>query len=251
MTSLSSIPPAPREPTPRARELIFKYQGAQKGMLLIGVIFALFGGAFCIPFAWGVPIDLMIATTGAQRHGRVISTQVDTSISSNGRHPTTIRFFYTTVDGQRFETESSSWGSVPAADEPVPIQVSSLNPAWARVAGTTRAPFGYGALFVLVFPLVGLLLAGFAVRSNRREIRAFTHGEATEGKVVYFGADRSTRINGRNPFKVDWEFRVGEGIFTGSLSSMRMLALEELGKQETIVVLYDPVDPSINTAWVG
>ena len=110
--------------------------------------------------------------------------------------------------------------------------------------------FGYGGLFVLLFPVLGLVLAFFAVRSNRREIRAFVHGEPARAKVVFFGPDRSVQINGRNPFRLAWEFRVAERIFSGSLSSMSMLALEDLGKAEEIVVLYDPADPEVNTVWV-
>ena len=110
--------------------------------------------------------------------------------------------------------------------------------------------FGYGALFVLLFPILGLVLAFFAVRSNRREIRAFVHGEPARAKVVFFGADRSVQINGRNPIRLSWEFRVAESIYSGSLSSMSMLALEDLGKAEEIVVLYDPADPAVNTVWV-
>ena len=253
MTRLDAIPPAPREPTPRARELIFRYQGAQKGMLLIGVIFTIMGSAFAIPFAWGVPADITIAATGKQQHGRVLGAEVDRSVTSGGKHPTVIRFAYS-VDGKRYQSESSTWNDAVAAqarlDASIPIQISSLKPEWARVAGSTRASFGYGALFVLVFPAVGLLLAGLAIRSNRREIRAYVSGEPAKGKVVFYGADTSVRINGRNPFKVAWEFRVAERIYTGSLSSMTMLALEDLGKEQEVVVLFDPADPGVNTVWV-
>ena len=253
MTKLESIPPAPREPSPRARELIFRYQGAQKGMLLGGVLFAILGSGFATVFAWGVPADVAIVATGRRLHGRVLSAEVDRSVSSGNRHPTLIRFAYS-IDGRRYQSQSSTWSGAVAArarpDASIPIEVSSLKPEWSRVEGSSRASFGYAGLFTLVFPLVGLLLAGLAIRSNRREIRAFVHGEAAKGKVVYFGPDTSVRVNGRNPWKVAWEFRVEEQVYTGSLGSMSMLALEELGKQQELVVLYDPVDPRVNTAWV-
>ncbi len=68
--------------------------------------------------------------------------------------------------------------------------------------------------------------------------------------MVGFGPDLRVRINNRNPFRVRWEFAVDERIYSGSLSSMSMPALEDLGKAKEIVVLYDPADPTINTAWV-
>ena len=251
--SLDCIPPAPREPSPRARELIFRYQGAQKAFLIVGIAFTAAGIAFAIPFNWGVPSDLAIAAGPLARHGQVLSAQVDRSVKINGRNPTLIRFAYT-VDGRRYEGESSTLDGTligeARREASIPIQISSVNPQWARVAGSTRSMFGYGALFVLLFPILGLVLAFFAVRSNRREIRAFVHGEPARAKVVFFGADRSVQINGRNPIRLNWEFRVAESIYSGSLSSMSMLALEDLGKAEEIVVLYDPADPEVNTVWV-
>jgi len=251
--ALDSVPPPPREPSPQARELIFRYQGGQQIMLIGGAIFAAFGLMFVIPFCWGLPSDVMIAAGGRAQHGRVLSRELDRSTKINGQSPTLIRFAYS-VDGQRYEAESRTLDSdlirSAAPDTTVPIQVAAVNPRWARVAGTTRSFFGYGALLVLIFPAIGFLLVGLAVRSNRRDIRAFVNGVPVAARVVRFGPDLSTRVNGRHPFQVCWEFRVEERIYSGSLSSMSMLALEDLGKAQELVVLYDPADPSINTAWV-
>src|SRR5438477_8179529 len=193
--SLGSIPPPPREPSPRARELIFRYQGGQKILLLVGAIFTAVGLALAVPFCWRVPGDLAIATRGTAQHGRVLSSEIDRSVTINGRHPTRIRFSYS-VAGQRFEGESSTLDRelIQSArqDASIPIQVAGLNPQWARVAGTTRSMFGYWGIFVLLFPALGLVLLGFAVRSNRREIRAFVQGTPVPAKKVFAGPDLST-----------------------------------------------------------
>src|SRR5260370_37010204 len=63
--TLDQVPPAPREPSPRARELIFRYQGSQRAMLLVGAIFAAVGGGFAVIFCWGPPGDLALAAGGA------------------------------------------------------------------------------------------------------------------------------------------------------------------------------------------
>jgi hypothetical protein len=251
---LYAVPPPPRRPSLRARELIFRYQGSQKVMLLVGAIFVGIGLVLAIPFCWGVPADLTIAAGGSEQQGRVVSAHVDRSVTIMGRSPTVIRFAYF-VQGQQYEAESSSLDPTliqsarPGAS--IRIQVSGLVPQWARVSGSTRSIFGYGAMLMLFFPLLGLVGMGFAMRSNRREIRAFVHGQRAEAKVVFFGPDQTTQVNGRHPHRVDWEFRVGGEIHSGSLSSMSALALEDLGTASEITVLYLPEDPSVNTAWVA
>jgi hypothetical protein len=250
---LFSIPPPPREPSPRARDLVFRYQGTQKALLLVGAIFAAVGTAMAIPFCWGLPSDLALAAAGRAQHGRVLSAELDRSVRINGRNPTAIQFSYS-VDGVKYQGQSSTTDRALAAqarpDDSVPIEVSGLNPRWSRVTGSTRSMLGYAGLFVLIFPLVGFLLVGFAARSNRREIRAFVHGQPVKAKRVFAGLDRSTTINGRNPFRVDWEFRVDGSIYSGSISSMSTLALEDFAKAQELTVLYDPADPSVNTLWV-
>jgi hypothetical protein len=254
--SIASIPPAPREPSARARETIFRFHGGQTVMLVVGGIFLAIGIALTVPLNWGLPSDVAIAASSRQLHARVISRDLDRSVTINGNHPTEIRFVYT-VDGQRYEGRSRTMntallrGAQPEAS--VPIQVSSLNPKWARLPGTTRSLMGWFGLLFLLFPLVGGGIVFTALRAHHREVRAFVEGTPVMAKVVAFGPDYSTRINGRNPFRVRWEFRAGpeQRIYSGSLSSMSMLALEDLGKAEEIVVLYDPVDPSINTAWIA
>ncbi|HUJ24600.1 MAG TPA: DUF3592 domain-containing protein [Myxococcales bacterium] len=255
LPSVSSVPPPPRDPSPRARELVWKLHGGQGVTMAVGAIFMLAGLAMAVPFNWGLTADIAISASSRTVHARVLSRDLDRSTTINGRHPTEIRFTYS-VDGQRYEGRSSTTSESlvrdAQPDATVPIAVSSLNPGWARLPGTTRSTFGYVGLVVLLFPLIGALMLVFSVRAHLRERHVFRYGTPAMAKVVSFGPDYSTRINGRHPFRVRWEFRVdGDArVFTGTLSSMTMLSLEDLGKSEEIVVLYDPDNPEINTAWV-
>src|SRR5436305_1823417 len=100
---LSAIPPVPREPSDRARELVFRYQGSQKALLIIGIAFTIIGSVVSLPFCWGIPGDLIVATQGTRRGATVISTHVNQSVTVNGRHPTVIRFAYDADSGRRVE----------------------------------------------------------------------------------------------------------------------------------------------------
>ena len=103
---------------------------------------------------------------------------------------------------------------------------------------------------MLLFPAVGLGLAGAAVRSRRRAVRAFTIGQPALARVTYAGKDASTEINGRNPFKLAWEFEVDGRTYPGDLSTMEKHSLGGLETMKEVVVLYDPAEPGANTLWV-
>jgi hypothetical protein len=132
----------------------------------------------------------------------------------------------------------------------IAVEYSSLNPAWGRITGETYSTFGYLGGLSLLFPAIGILLLYLAIRSNRREIRAFTQGRPALARVTFRGQDHSTTINGRHPFLLRWEFQTETGIFRGSISSLKLLDIKVFGEAEQIVVLYDPEDPKANTIFV-
>jgi cytochrome bd-type quinol oxidase subunit 1 len=179
---------------------------------------------------------------------------LDRSTSINDQHPTVVRFEYT-VDGRHYEQSSSGLDDrllALAPGQALPIEISRWNPELARVSGTTRAVVGYGGLFVLLFPLIGLTLLGLTVRARRRAIRAFVHGRPVTAAVTFTGHDRSVEMNGRNPFKVAWQFLADDGrLYTGALSAMDPTTLEMLANAVEIVVLYDPANPRANTAFIA
>ena len=250
---LSSIPSPPRTPSDRARRLLFRYAGRQLAMLWIGGIFLALGSVFAVVFCWGLPADLAISLSGRKVRGSVVEARLNTTVRINRRHPVRIRFAYE-IDGEPHEASSNTLDPALVAlrpGSPVEVEVSTLNPAWARLEGLTYSPFGYFTAFVLIFPVGGAIVLCYAIRSNRREIRAYTYGVPAVGRVVFAGMDTSVRINRRHPFKVGWEFRVDDRVYSGSLSSMQMTDLEMFMRAQFVPVLYDPAKPQINTIYVG
>lgn len=251
---LGKVPRAPRQPSKLARELIYAYRGGQKVLLIIGVVFSLIGLPIAGVFCWGVPVDLAIAFAGREVAAAATGTELQTNVRINDRHPTRITFRYE-VDGVAYDGASSTLDGalIRAAElgEALVVEVADADPTWARIEGTSYALFGMFGLFTLIFPLVGVAMTFFAVRSNRREIRAFTRGTAVVARVTHAGFDTSTRINNRHPFMVEWEFEAEDGrTYRGSLSHMEPEALAFLAERREIPVLYDRIDPKINTAYV-
>ncbi len=252
--SLGEIPPAPRTPSKRARQLIFRYQGSQLAMLIIGLVFSGIGGVVTLALGQGMLAELALTLSRTSVTGHVIDTRLNRNVTVNGEHPTMIRFSYQ-AGGEQHMGESSTRDqdriAAAIAGAEVPIEVASGHPTWARMAGTGYSVMGLYGLLLLIFPLIGLTLTFFAVRSNRREIRAFTDGKPITAKVVFAGEDMSTRINGRHPLQVCWEFKVDGEIYKGSISTMTRLLIEDLMQKEELTILYEPMNPDINTVWIS
>jgi hypothetical protein len=222
----------------------------------VGGIFFALGVLMMIPLLWGLPSDLAIVVGKHVVPGQVLRVG-KASYSVNRRTPARIHYRYQYA-GNEYESYSDAFDpqdigltEEPPTDATLNVQVSGLWPGCSRLEGTHNWVVGPLGLVFLLFPLLGGSLLFFSIRSNRREIRAFVHGVPITAKVVSVGEDRSTTINGRHPLQIAWEFRMNDEVYSGSLSTMLHLDLEEFLAAQEIVVLYDPGRPEINTLFIA
>jgi hypothetical protein len=248
--SLDEVPPVPRRPSRAARRLVFAYTGAQSVMRGAGIVFLLVGGLFSVLMGWGLPVDAALALTGARATGTVLAADVDSRTTFRGRPVVNLRYEYE-VGGTTFTGEHDAYIEPPEPGGPIEVVYAPAKPEWSRRAGSLRAPLGWFGLIPLFFPIMGATFLVRAVRSNRREVRAFVHGRPALARVTYHGQDHSTSVNRQHPTMIRWEFRGPTGeLVQGSLSTMRFQDLEAFGKAEQVVVLYDPAEPACNTLYV-
>lgn len=246
-------PPPPRTPSPRARALVFAYQGRQKVLLLIGVVFLLTGVPVGGLLGWASFVDVALDARGVPCEAEVLSAELRRDVRLHRRNPTELRF-RCAVEGETLESSSATTdeGMVARATVGARLRGQALpSLGVARLEGTTYATMGYLGLLFLIHPVVGAVLAFVAVRSNRREIRAFVHGTATHGRVVRREEDRSTRMNRRRPWRVVWAFEVDGRRYEGSLSHMDRAELDRAIPTDAVVVLYDPARPQVSTVYVA
>jgi len=248
-----NIPPAPREPSRRARNLIFAYAGVQKYNLTFGIVFLGIGLLLSIPFCWGTPIDGVIALGHQEVQGTILSVQENMDIEILGEHLTTLAYSYRTNDGEFTGKSITQDTALLHATQPgatYPVQVSKVDARWSRLSGTTCSWTGYWGTFTLFFPIIGATIVGFSIRANRRAIRAFRYGQPTWAKVIRRGQHQEASWNDRHPIVIAWEFKVDDVVYMGSLSNMSLLAMDDLMNLDEIPVLYDPSNPAINTVFV-
>lgn len=245
-------PPAPRTPSAAAKKLVLGYQGKERVLLWIGGVFLLLGLPFCFIFLAGVTSDLRLFIGAERASATVTGLVLDTSYEINGAHPTRIGFAYQDVgvrrEGRSYTTKSSVLGSLQVGG-PVEIEHLPGSDGVARVVGTTAGPFGPVVAFVLIFPLAGAALLGWAVQMNQRQVRAYRFGRAVRGLVRSRGVDETVRSNGEHPTKIVWEFQVDGRPYQGELSSFEHMLLREVVPTDEVVVVYDPSEPRHNTLY--
>lgn len=249
LPGLNDVPPAPRTPSPEARHLVFGYRGNQGIKLIVGIGFLVIGLIIATVFCWGLPMDAAIDLSRRETRGTILQAVTATGARTGSRPPTRVRFQYE-AGGTRWTGEAITFAIDHDQTGAIAVEYASLNPAWGRLAGETYSTFGYLGALSLIVPLLGGLIAYFAVRSNRWEIRAFTRGVPVLARVTFRGQDHSTKINGRHPFLLRWEFNTDKGVFKGSISSLQLLDIKAFGEADQLVVLYDPADPRANTIFV-
>jgi hypothetical protein len=247
------VPRPPRTPSALARDLIYGYQGSQGAIRIIGVIFLVIGLPLVLFLGDGLMTDIALGVAGKPTTATVVGTRIVTNVKVNDRNPVEIKYSYE-VSGAKFESVSYTTNgdivSSAAVGASIPVEIVPSAPSWSRVTGTTSSKMGMFVLLFFIFPAIGggMLLA--AVRSNWREIRAFRDGIAVKGLVKKRAYDHTTKVNGKNPFEVAWEFQVDGTTYTGRLSHMDRMILERALPDEEVTVLYDPKDPKVNTVWL-
>lgn len=247
--STAIVPPPPRRPSKAARSLVFGYAGSQGAQLVAGIVLVAVGVPVSVLFGWGLWSDVAIDLGRETTPGTIVGMKLNESVEINDQHPTTVSFVYAV--GDRAFTGETDVLEPSFPESIVEVEYARSDPGTARLAGETAATFGYWSALLLLLPAVGALLTARAVRSNRREIRAYTHGTPVLADVTYAGDDTAVEINHRHPYLVRWSFTAGGAQFTGSLSALDSPALRELGSHRQVVVLYVPEDPASNTLWIA
>jgi hypothetical protein len=216
---------------------------------LIGAIFTLVGVGVFLIVGHGLIMDIALYAAGRSERATVVDVRNDMSASVNGIHPRIIRF--TTAKGVRGESSTLDLGYASSLKPGDAITVDVIPGFTSRVRGTMKSPLGWAGVFPLVFAVIGAPMLFVAVRSNRREIRAFLHGAATVGTVTRIGLDRSVKVNGRSPTVLAWRFDVDGKTYTGSLTHMDGGVLEPLVCEGgRVPVVYDEKNPAANTLYV-
>jgi hypothetical protein len=176
--------------------------------------------------------------------GTVIDTH-DTHFRQGEDGPSIYAYRYQfTYEGQSYDGVSYREGAQAEAEVAVTVEFPPGRPERSRIRGMHSAPVPAFALFVVLFPLIGMLFVVGRWRSGWRSVRLLKHGSLAEGKLVSQEATGTT-INDQRVYRLTFAFETDLGqqaqIVVKTHETQRLLddALETL--------LYDPTRPSCGT----
>lgn len=151
------------------------------------------------------------------------------------------------VDGQNHTGNSYTVGKRFVDGAKVTVRYDTSNPRNSFIVGTRRAVFNAWVLFVLIFPVVGLVFVIFTLLKNLRSLKLLENGAFTRGKMLAKEMT-STKINDMPVFRYEFEFTVGGRPYTAKCKTHLTGKVED---EEEEIVLYDRFNPDFNVVFDG
>lgn len=108
---------------------------------------------------------------------------------------------------------------------------------------------GFQGSFVLLFPLIGAIMATYGFTRLARAKRLYRDGEAAPAVVTESWLNTSVKLNGRSPFKITFQYETPDGV-TRTCTVSRFRTPPDLrvpGAQ--VYALYNPAKPDQATLW--
>lgn len=112
--------------------------------------------------------------------------------------------------GDQYEGVSYATGQRVLIGETLFIEYPQGKPQYSRIKGMRRKTFSPIVMFVVIFPLVGLIFILFGLRRSVRILRLLRNGILTKG-VLISKTRTNTKINGRVVYKMSFRYRDDEG----------------------------------------
>jgi hypothetical protein len=229
------FPPAPRRVPLSLRILTTLGVGSQIGWAILG-----FSSIFFWAFATNAELPFSFRGPLAMAAGKVTSVE-QTSASENKTRVMANHYAFSVV-GRRYEGVSYTTGERVAPGDLVVVQYRTDDPRQSRIEGMRRKTFGSAALFVVIFPLVGLGIVGFAMRAGRKRARLLADGVLAEGKLTNRRATNTT-VNKRRVYELTFTFTAYDGSVREVKSRTSMT--ERLEDEALEPLLYSPSDPKL------
>ena len=230
--------PPPREvPLSVSLRVLFGGFNNQFGWIFFG-----FGLIFVWVFALHADISSWIVFRLNIRTTMGVIQEIQaTNASENDVQIFEVRYQYFDNLGKQQSGLSYTTGN-PRLGGQVNVEYLSSIPSISRVVGMRREVFGPAAIFVIIFPLIGLGFLYSGISYGLKANRLLSHGRIAFGELISTEST-GTRINNRPVLKLTFSFPASAGLDWEVTAKTH--EPEDLQDEAREPVLYDPDDPSI------
>jgi hypothetical protein len=217
--------------------------------LRIATLFGVFMQIGCVLLVFPGPLAFLLASecdlSPLTFRGEIVMTNgtvtgVQETTASEGRvRVRQVRYAYS-VEGQRIAGVSWVTGVAPEPGAVVIVEYQKRDPVRSRIQGMRRGLFGPAPLLVLVFPLVGIAVAGASLRTGAKEVRLLEKGAAALATLVA-SEPTATRVNRERV----WEHTFRLTAPDGSIHQVKTCGprIVETATEVKRLLFYDSDDP--------
>lgn len=229
---------------PRAVSLLLRLKLLLGSSMFSTIGWAFTGMGFC--FAWifvgQSQAALLFSPIDDPRITQGTVLEVGASnFSENEREVWKARYAYS-VEGVPFEGEAYAYNVPFNRGDEVAIEFDADHPNRSRIPGMRRRAFGYGVLFVLIFPLVGLIFLSIGLKRKLRLMRLLQVGEFTVGRLSAKEATNVT-VNDNPVYKLTFTFLDDRGMERHT--TVKAHELDRFTDDEEEPLLFDSRQPNV------
>jgi hypothetical protein len=217
--------------------------------LLLGGIFTLVGAILSVVFfPRHLPAEIALASGRKAMATGKVDGSTRTLWTVNNRRVYEITYTFTAEDGKEYHGFSFRTGASYPRGEQVEIEYLPDRPTISRIHGLRVNEAGIFTLFILIFPALGLIFAGYALvsvsSSVRKNLRLLAEGDLALGKVEKL-TRTLTQINRQFVYRITVGFEAAgmhQATYRAYGSDVDRAANWQKD-QTPIRVLYDPQNP--------
>jgi len=233
-------------PTPRKIPAAIRKKAvgrSLRGFLLFGILFLVMGLPFSFIFIpRRLPDDLRLNKHARVAPNGLVLDKSATSMKENDCRVFKFEFSFTDQNDARHTGLCYAVNAGYQTDDNVPVEYLPDQPDTCRIVGCRLSPFGWGALFVLLFPAIGLVAIGVTMRIRHRILSLLTNGNFTTGYIESIKRT-NVAVNNQRQYRITVSFndlftsRTGTyNVYGGDVEFIRRK--QENG--ERVGLLYDP-----------
>ncbi|MCG8433558.1 MAG: DUF3592 domain-containing protein [Gammaproteobacteria bacterium] len=212
----------------------------------IGWFFFGFGMIFFWAFALRADLSMLTFRGEIAQTPGIVTGSEKTNASEGGTEhsdgtPIYANYFRYEAGGVQYESVSYATGRRLSTGQQINVEYLLAAPKTARISGMRQNLFGPFAVFVVIFPVIGLAFIFPGLLKGIKALRLLRGGIGTTGKLKSKIAT-SVRINERPVFRMRFEFNTREGRQVAMTVKTHTPELLEDDEQERI--LYDAHNPN-------